>query len=149
MKLAKATAVTVMALCAAAFVGCNAAVASPDRPANPQFLSEPALTAVVHFSDLDVSTISGVKRLYVRLRIAAAEVCVPLESASAAGASEHRACVIKAIDDAVAGINLPLLSEYHRSQTKGHVRVVKVAIGLAPATGASLNLPVAHRRTLE
>lgn len=127
MKLAIATAVTAMAICIAGSVGCDAAVASPVRPANTQFLSDPPLTSVVHFSDLDVSTVEGVKRLYVRLRSAAAEVCVPLESASAAGASEHRACVNRAIEDAVAGINRPLLSEYHRSQTKGHLRVVKLA----------------------
>jgi UrcA family protein len=127
MKLAKAAAATAIIICFAASVGCDTALASPDHPANSRLLSDPPLTAVVHFADLNVSTAEGVKRLYVRLRVAAAEVCVPLESASAAGASEHRACVAKAIDDAVAGINLPLLSEYHRSQTKGQLRVVKLA----------------------
>jgi UrcA family protein len=127
MKLATATAVTAMTICIAASVGCDRAVASTGHPANKQFLSDPPLTSVVHFADLDVSSVEGVKRLYVRLRVAATEVCVPLESASAAGASEHRACVTKAIDDAVAGINLPLLSEYHRTQTKGHLSVMKLA----------------------
>ncbi len=127
MKLAIATALTAMTICIAASVSCDAAEAFTDRTVNKPFLSDPPLTAVVHFADLDVSTVEGVRRLYVRLRVAAADVCVPLESASAAGASEHHACVIKAIDDAVAGINLPLLSEYHRSQTKGHFRVVKLA----------------------
>ncbi len=127
MKLAIATAVTAITICIAASVGCDAAVISTDRTVNKAFLSDPPLTSVVHFADLDVSTAEGVKRLYVRLRVAAAEVCVPLESASAAGASEHRACVNQAIDDAIAGINLPLLSEYHRSHTKGRLRVVKLA----------------------
>ena len=127
MKLAIASVVTAMTIGIAASVGCDAAVASTDRPANKQFLTDPPLTSVVYFSDLDVSTVEGVKRLYVRLRRAAAEVCVPLESASAARASEHRACISKAIDDAVAAVNRPLLSEYHRSHDKGHLRVVKLA----------------------
>jgi UrcA family protein len=127
MKLAIAKAVAAMTILIAASVGCDAAAASTDHTANNQSLLDPPLTTVVHFADLNLSTAQGAKRLYTRLRVAATEVCVPLESASAAGASEHRACVTKAIDDAVAVINLPLVSEYHRSQTKGHLRVVKLA----------------------
>ena len=127
MKMAIATAVKAMTICIAASVACAAAVASPIRPAHTPFLSDLPLTSVVHFSDLDLSSAEGVRRLYVRLRSAAAEVCVPLESASAAGATEHRTCVNMAIDNAVAAINRPLLSEYHRSQTKGHLSVVKLA----------------------
>ncbi len=118
MKLAIVTAVTAMTICIAASVGCDAATASTSLSADNHFVSGPPLTSVVHFADLNVSTVKGVKRLYMRLRVAAAEVCVPFESASAAGASEHRACVNRAINDAVEAINLPLLSEYHRRRPK-------------------------------
>jgi UrcA family protein len=127
MKIALATAVIAMIICIATIVGSSAAVASSGGPVNQQFSSDPPLTSVVHFSDLDVSSVEGAKRLYARLRRAATEVCEPLESASAAGASEQRACVTKAIEDAVADINRPLLSEYHRLQTKGRIRTVKLA----------------------
>jgi len=127
MKNAIATVVTAMTIYIATSIGCEAAVASAGSAVNKPFLSDPPLTSVVHFSDLDVSSVDGAKRLYARLRRAASEVCEPLESASAEGASEHGACVSKAIEDAVAHINRPRLSEYHRSHTKGRPRIVKLA----------------------
>ena len=127
MNISIATVVTAMTIGFATSVGCGVAAASPGSPANRESLSDPHLTAVVHFADLDISSMEGTKRLYVRLRSAAAEVCEPLESASAWGASEHRACINEAIADAVATINRPLLSQYHRSQTKTGTRVVKLA----------------------
>jgi UrcA family protein len=117
MKITIATAVTALAICVAASFGHEAAVASPGGAANNEQWSEAPLTSVVHFSDLNVSNVDGAKRLYARLRRAASEVCEPLESASAGSAAEHHACVTKVIGDAVANINLPLLSEYHRLQT--------------------------------
>ena len=127
MKITLATAVTAMAICIAASVGCQAALASEVGPVNNPLSLDAPLTSVVHFADLDVSSVEGAKRLYARLRRAATEVCEPLESAIAGDASEQHACVTKAIADAVASINRPLLSEYHRLHTKGHVRVVKLA----------------------
>jgi|SRR5271167_1670350 len=127
MNITIATAVTAMTICIAVSVGCGAAAASQGSPANRQLLSDAPLTSVVHFSDLDVSSIEDAKRLYARLRRAATEVCEPLESANPEGASEHRACVTKAIGDAVATINRPLLSQYHRLHTKGRIGVVKLA----------------------
>ena len=129
MNISIATVISAMTICIAASVGFDTAVASPGRPAKQPFLSDAPLTSVVHFADLDVSTVEGAEQLYARLRRAATEVCEPLESASIEGASEQRACVVKAIDDAVAGINSPLLSEYHRSHGKGHLRVAKLAEG--------------------
>ena len=128
MNITTATAVAAMTICMAASAGRGVAATSPGSPYR-ESLSGAPLTAIVHFADLDISSIEGTKRLYVRLRSAATEVCEPLESASAWGASEHRACVSKAIADAVANINRPLLSQYHWSQTKGGARVVKLAQG--------------------
>jgi UrcA family protein len=122
MKISIASAVMAMAMCLAATAGSEAGVISQGGPPKNQFLSDAPLTTVVHFSDLDGSSVEGAKRLYARLRRAASEVCESLESASAEGASEHRACVTEAIDHAVADINRPLLSEYHRSHAKGRVR---------------------------
>jgi UrcA family protein len=83
---------------------------------------EPAATSTttvaypVGFSDLDVSTMKGAKTLYLRIRFAAETVC---ESAATWGKKEGRACVDKAVDDAVARVNRPLLSQYHQLRSKG------------------------------
>jgi len=127
MKTAIATALAAMTICIVASVGCDAAATSPGGPDNKQFLSDAPLASVVHFQDLDVSSVEGARRLYARLRRAANEVCEPLENASVGSASEHRACVTKVIEDAVADINQPILSEYHRSHTKSRIHIVKLA----------------------
>lgn len=70
----------------------------------------------VRYSDLDVSTMPGAKTLYLRIRFAAETLC---ESAATWGKKEGQACVDKAIDAAVAHVNLPLLSQYHQLRSKG------------------------------
>lgn len=73
-----------------------------------------SVTYTVRFSDLDISKMKDAKTLYLRIRLAAEVVCTPLESASSWVAEQHRACMDKAIADAVAGVNRPLLSQYHQ-----------------------------------
>jgi len=75
-----------------------------------------AVTYPVRYSDLDVSTLQGAKTLYLRIRFAAETLC---ESAATWGKKEGQACVNKAVDDAVAHVNLPLLSQYHQLRSKG------------------------------
>jgi UrcA family protein len=70
----------------------------------------------VRYSDLDVSTMHGAKTLYLRIRSAAETLC---ESAATWGKKQGQACVNKAVDDAVAQANLPLLSQYHQLHSKG------------------------------
>jgi UrcA family protein len=115
-----ATTARALTICIAATLGFNAASASAENDSNEKSVTNGYLTYVVRFADLDVSRIEGVKTLYTRLRLAAMMVCTPLESASSWGDAQHRACMDKAIADAVAGANRPLLSQYHQSRTKGN-----------------------------
>ena len=70
----------------------------------------------VGFSDLDVSALKGAKTLYLRIRYAAATLC---ESAATWGRKEGDACVRKAVDDAVARVDVPLLTQYYALRSKG------------------------------
>jgi UrcA family protein len=70
----------------------------------------------VRYSDLDVSTVKGAKTLYLRIRYAAETLC---ESAATWGKKEGEACVQKAINDAVARVNAPLLTQYSQLRSKG------------------------------
>jgi UrcA family protein len=72
---------------------------------------------VVPFRDLDLSNMEGVTKLYGRISHAARDVCDSLETLWFPQA--YRACVDKAIADAVEKVNRPLLSQYHQLRTKG------------------------------
>jgi len=72
-----------------------------------------SVTYPVGFSDLDVSTAKGAKTLYLRIRYAAETVC---ESASTWGKKERETCVNKAVNDAVARVNAPRLTQYTESK---------------------------------
>jgi UrcA family protein len=78
-----------------------------------------SVTLPVRYSDLDVSTMQGAKTLYLRIRYAAETLC---GSAATWGKKEGQTCVNKAVEDAVAHVNLPLLSQYHQQQCRaaGH-----------------------------
>ncbi len=70
----------------------------------------------VRYSDLDVSKMQGAKTLYLRIRYAAETLC---ESAATWSKKEGDACVNKAVNDAVARANVPLLSQYSQLRSKG------------------------------
>jgi UrcA family protein len=70
----------------------------------------------VRYSDLDVSKMNGAKTLYLRIRYAAETLC---EGAATWGKKEGEACVHKAIDDAVARVDAPLLTQYSQLRSKG------------------------------
>jgi UrcA family protein len=74
------------------------------------------VTYPVGYSDLDVSTMRGAKTLYLRIRFAAEILC---ESSATWGKKEGDACVHKAVNDAVARVDAPLLSLYHQLRSKG------------------------------
>jgi UrcA family protein len=86
--------------------------------------SEPSATSTtngsvsypVRYSDLDVSTAKGAKTLYLRIRFAAETLC---ESAASWGKKEGETCVNKAINDAVARVNAPQLTQYNQLRSKG------------------------------
>jgi UrcA family protein len=70
----------------------------------------------VRYSDLDVSKMPGAKTLYLRIRYAAETLC---ESAATWGKKEGEACVNKAVNDAVARVDAPLLTQYSQRRSKG------------------------------
>jgi UrcA family protein len=86
--------------------------------------SEPLSTATTHssvsypvgYGDLDVATAKGAKTLYLRIRYAAETLC---ENAATWGKKEGEACVNKAVNDAVARVNAPLLTQYAQLRSKG------------------------------
>jgi UrcA family protein len=75
-----------------------------------------SVTYPVGYSDLDVSTTTGAKTLYLRIRYAAETLC---ESAATWGKREGQACVNKAVNDAVAHVNAPLLTQYGQLRSTG------------------------------
>jgi UrcA family protein len=70
----------------------------------------------VGYSDLDVSKMKGAKTLYLRIRYAAETLC---ESAATWGKKEGDACVQKAVNDAVARVDAPLLTQYSQLRSRG------------------------------
>jgi UrcA family protein len=118
------TAARALMVCAAATLAYSA---SADTFSNEQPMSNASRTYVVRFQDLDLSKIDGATALYSRLRYAARVVCDPLESRELGIAEKYRACMNKAIADAVASVNRPLVSQYHQSRTKGDRTFVQLA----------------------
>jgi UrcA family protein len=96
--------------------------------ANARASDSPATATVTYpvgYSDLDISTTKGAKTLYLRIRYAAETLC---ESAATWGKKEGNACVQKTVNDAVARVNAPLLTQYSQLRGKGEkVGLVQLA----------------------
>jgi UrcA family protein len=84
--------------------------------ASSQSVTRWSVSYPVGYSDLDVSKMKGAETLYLRIRYAAETLC---ESAATWGKKEGEACVQKAINDAVARVDAPLLTQYSQLRTKG------------------------------
>jgi UrcA family protein len=101
-------------------LGCTAiggtALAQEPAAAAEHATANWSVTYPVRYSDLEVSTMQGAKTLYLRIRFAAETLC---ESAATWGKKEGQACVNKAVEGAVAHVNLPLLSQYHQLRSQG------------------------------
>jgi UrcA family protein len=117
MNRSMATAARAMTICLAATLGYNTADAS--SISNDESATNASYAYVVRFADVNLSKIDGAIALYARIRQAAGTVCRPLESRQLSLATLHRTCMDKAIADAVASVNRPLLSQYHQLRTKG------------------------------
>ena len=100
----------------AAIVGFNAAGASAGSFSTDPLATDGLAKQVVRFHSLDLSRMDGVATLYGRLRNAARAVCDPFKSREMWILEEQRACMDKAITDAVGSINRPLLSQYHQDR---------------------------------
>jgi UrcA family protein len=88
----------------------------------PAHADQPAVAEVrewvtypVGYSDLDATKLKGAQILYLRIRHAADVLC---ESAATWGKKEGKACVRKAVDDAVARVDVPLLTQYNELRSK-------------------------------
>jgi UrcA family protein len=83
--------------------------------ASSQSMTLRSVSYPVRYSDLDVSKIKGAKTLYLRIRYAAETLC---ESAATYGKKDGEACVQKAVNDAVARVDAPLLTQYTQLRSK-------------------------------
>lgn len=75
-------------------------------------LESPAPRAVVSYADLAIDQPSGAAALYVRIRLAAREVCEPLGLKPLDYVSAQQ-CVQQAIGRAVAEVDAPALNSYY------------------------------------
>jgi UrcA family protein len=102
--------------CTAISVAAQAQEASTSKAPAESSTTNWSVTYPVGYSDLDVSTAKGAKTLYLRIRYAAETLC---ESAATWGKKEGEACVNKSVNDAVAHVNAPLLTQYGQLRNKG------------------------------
>jgi UrcA family protein len=106
-----------MAICITATLACNAADASPGNL--DRSVAGGSLKYAVPFSDLDLSKIEGATALYARIRHAARAACDTILTQQPGLGEKYRACVDRAIAEAVARANRPLLSQYHKLRLMG------------------------------
>ena len=98
-------------------LGCTA-IGATARALEPTVASttNQSVTYLVKYGDLDVSKLKDAKTLYLRIRNAAETLC---ESAASWGKKEGDACVQKAVNDAVARVDAPLLTTFTELRSKG------------------------------
>ena len=106
------------AVLAAAFLGLSCTALNATAQAGEPAVAEvrELVTYPVGYSDLDMTKMKGAKLLYLRIHHAAEALC---ESAATWGKKEGKACVRKAVDDAVARVDVPLLTQYYELRSKG------------------------------
>jgi UrcA family protein len=85
----------------------------------------------IGYSDLNVSQTEGAAALYRRLQFAAVHVCAPLEGRELSQFSRHRACIDKAVSEAVAKVGAPALTRYHQAKF-GHAGAPSVVLARNP-----------------
>jgi UrcA family protein len=114
--------------CIAAVLGFNAAAAFAGSHGYDESVADTPPSYIVQFYDLDLSKIEGAATLYARLRYAARMACESVQTQQPLHVEKYRACVDKAIADAVTRVNRPLLSQYlrlHTTDTAGPAQLVK------------------------
>ncbi len=73
---------------------------------------EDAYSVTVQFGDLDLSREPGIARLYSRIKGAARQVCYQQAEAQLVAKQAYGQCVKRAVSEAVARINRPMLTDY-------------------------------------
>jgi UrcA family protein len=96
-------------------IGAKAQALEPTAAEPPSEHAVSLVSYPVGYSDLDISEIKGARVLYLRIRYAAETLC---QSAATWGKKEGDACVRKSVDDAVARVNSPLLSQYYQLRSR-------------------------------
>lgn len=99
-----------LALCATVGQAWMVSVARADNAPAQQSLR-------IQVSDLDLSKSSDVATLYARIKSAAVQACGnDVVTGSRLPSSSKKQCLSQAVDGAVAQINNPSLSAYHRQE---------------------------------
>jgi UrcA family protein len=80
-------------------------------------LNETPPSRKVRYSDLDLNRDAGVAALYTRIRVAAREVCEPMDDVIASLLRARFDCRHDAIARAVADVNSPHLTSYFLEKT--------------------------------
>jgi UrcA family protein len=70
----------------------------------------------VSYADLDVNTADGAAVLFHRIRVAAGEVCSIYDGKNPAQAALRESCTDRAVTQAVAVVDKPLLSDRYLSE---------------------------------
>jgi UrcA family protein len=76
---------------------------------------------VVHFGDLNLNSQAGVVSLHKRIRNAAESVCSPLDLRILGLRDQYDECVKEAVENGVAAVGNPNLSNFHASKGKREV----------------------------
>jgi UrcA family protein len=76
---------------------------------------------VVHFGDLNLNSQAGVVSLHTRIRNAAESVCSPLDMRVLGLRDQYDDCVKEAVDNGVAAVANPNLTNFHASKGKRFV----------------------------
>jgi UrcA family protein len=99
---------------AAGFLAFACAAASGKAHADDQ---QPPLRKIVVFGDLNLDSDQGAKVLYSRLRGAARDVCLPLQSRSSL-TNDWRRCYDDALASAVAQVNTVRVTALHNRSVR-------------------------------
>jgi len=80
-------------------------------------------TVVVRFADLDLTHTQGVTVLYQRLKSAAETVCATQNGRDLGSQTRYKICWQSALGTAVAKVDQPALSGYHRAKFGGNATI--------------------------
>ena len=100
--------VVLAALSATMLVGVTQAAAAGDFPKQD-----------VNYKDLNLNSNAGIQVLYKRIQGAANQVCGKVDVRDLQGMSVQKACVERAISDAVAAVNSPTLTRVYLAKSGG------------------------------
>jgi UrcA family protein len=81
----------------------------------------------VTYTELTASSVQGAAALYNRIRMATAEVCSPLDHGDLVSRMHMKACMNKAIVDAVNQVNQPALTAVYNARNGGSLPTVAAA----------------------